>query len=69
MKLVKEYLCDNNTPSDEEINECISIVENEENCIVKLKWFYPYNGQHTLYVEKGMTFEACKNKLPKVYGL
>lgn len=69
MKLVKEYLCDNHTPSDEEINECIAIVENEENCVVKLKWFFPYNGWHRLYVKKGMTFEECKNKLPKVYGV
>ena len=27
MKLVKEYLCDDRTPSDEEIKECLEIVE------------------------------------------
>ena len=68
MKLVKEYLCDNRTPSDAEIRECIEIAENE-NCTVKLKWFYPYNGWRRLYVEKGMSFEECKDKLPKVYGV
>ena len=69
MRLVKEYLCNNRIPSDEEIKECISIVENEENCIVELKWFFPYNGWHKLYVEKGMTFEQCKAKLPKAYPI
>ena len=35
MKLVKEYLCDDRTPSDEEIKECLEIVE-REGCTVKL---------------------------------
>ena len=45
MKLIKEYLCDDITPSDEEIRECLEIVERE------------------------MTFDECKDKLPRVYGL
>ena len=68
MKLIKEYLCDSTTPSDEEIMECLYIV-NREDCIVKLKWFFPYNGWHWLYIKNGMTFEDCKGKLPKVYGI
>lgn len=68
MKLVKEYLCDDRTPTDNEIMESIKIA-NEEECIVKLKWFYPYNGWHRLYIKKDMTFEECKAKLPKVYGV
>ena len=69
MKLVKEYICDHEYgPSDEEIKESMEIV-NAEDCIVKLKWFVPYNGWHRLYIKKGMTFEECKGKLPKVYGL
>ena len=68
MKLVKEYLCDDRTPTDNEIMESLKIA-NEEECVVKLKWFYPYNGWHRLFIKKDMTFEECKSKLPKVYGV
>jgi hypothetical protein len=68
MKYIKEYLCDSKHPSDEELLECISIVE-QENCAVKLLWFFPYHGWNSLYIQKGMTFEECKEKLPKVYGV
>ena len=64
MKYVKEYLCDKKIPSDEEIRECLEIVEKED-CIVKLTWFYPCNGWHNLLIKNGMTFEECKDKLPK----
>ena len=56
MKLVKEYLCDKRTPSDEEIKEAIEVANND-NCIVKLRWFFPYNGWHELYVEKDMGYK------------
>lgn len=68
MKLIKEYLCDHNTPSDEEIHNCIKIA-NVEKCIVKLNWFFPYNGWHYLYIKEGMTFDECKEKIPKTYGV
>ena len=68
MKYVKEYLCDKETPSDEEIQECLEIV-NKEDCIVKLTWFVRYNGWHNLLIKNGMTFEECKDKLPKFYGV
>ncbi len=68
MKLIKEYLCDNKTPTDEEIKKCIEIT-NIEDCIVKLKLFFPYNGWHKLLIQKGMSFDECKDKLPKVYGV
>ena len=68
MKYIKEYLCDKGTPSDEEIRECLEIV-NKEDCVVKLTWFVRYNGWHNLLIKNGMTFEECKDKLPKVYGL
>ena len=68
MKYVKEYLCDKETPSDEEIRECLEIV-NKEDCIIKLTWFVRYNGWHNLLIKDGMTFEECKNKLPKFYGV
>ena len=68
MKYIKEYLCDKETPSDEEIQECLEIV-NKEDCIVKLTWFVRYNGWHNLLIKNGMTFEECKDKLPKFYGV
>lgn len=68
MKYIKEYLCDKRTPSDEEIRECLEIV-NKEDYIIKLTWFYPYNGWHNLLIKNGMTFEECKDKLPKIYGV
>lgn len=68
MKLVKEYLCDNTTPSDEEIKDCIRIAK-EEDCVVKMKWFFPYNGWHERYIKKDMTFEEVNNGLPTVYGI
>ena len=68
MKYVKEYLCDKETPSDEEIRECLEIV-NKEDCIIKLTWFVRYNRWHNLLIKNGMTFEECKDKLPKFYGV
>ena len=68
MKDIKEYLCDKRTPSDEEIRECLEIVSKED-CIVKLTWFVRYNGWHNLVIKNGMTFEECKDKLPKFYGV
>lgn len=68
MKLVKEYLCDNRIPSDEEIKECIEIAKSED-CVVKLKWFFPRNGWHERYIKTNMTFEEIKDSLPTVYGV
>ena len=66
IKLVKEYLCDGSTPTDDEIWEVLQIA-NKEDCLVKLRWFFPYNGWHKLYISKDMTFEECKDALPKCY--
>lgn len=68
MKYIKEYLCDNETPSDGEIRECLEIVKKED-CVVKLTWFVRYNGWHNLLIKNGMTFEECKDKIPKFYGV
>lgn len=51
MRLVKEFVCDNRTPSDEEIRECLEVVETDS-CVVKLIWFFPYNGRHELYIKR-----------------
>ncbi len=66
MKLIKNYQCDSRTPSDDEIQQAINI-SNSENCIVKLSWFFPYSGNYSLSVYPNMSFEECKNKLPKTY--
>lgn len=54
-------------PTNEEIYEAMSIVENEH-CVVVIKWTafrYPYS----MTVRKGMSFEQCKSQIPTVYGL
>lgn len=68
MKYIKEYLCDGEIPSSEEIRECLEIVQNE-NCVIKLTWFVSYNDWHKLFIKNRMTFEECADKIPKVYGL
>lgn len=68
MKLVKEYLCDNSTPSDEEVKDCIRIAK-EEDCVVKMKWYFPYNGWNERYIKKDMTFEEVNDSLPTIYGV
>lgn len=68
MKLIKEYLCDSSTPNNEEIKECIEVA-NKEDCIVRLRWFFEYSGWYELNVTKGMTFEECKDQLPKYYTI
>ena len=68
MKLIKEYLCDGSTPCDEELLEGLDIVSKED-CIVRLKWFFPYSGWYDLTLKRGMTFEECKSKLPNFYGV
>ena len=66
MKLIKDYLCEGRTPSDDEIKQGIEIA-NSEDCIVHLIWVHPYSGKYELYISKGTAFEECKDKLPKRY--
>ena len=66
MKIVKEFICDGDVPSDEEILECIEIAKRED-CAIKLKWFGSYSGWHKLLLYKGMTLETCKGVLKKYY--
>ena len=68
MTRIEEYLCDGRTPTDDEIRECLQIALWND-CIVKLRWFFPYNGWHEMHINKTMTFKECKEKLPKVYGV
>lgn len=66
MKLIKNYKCDGQTPSNEEIQEGMQIAK-AENCIVRLNWFFPYSGHYKLDITSDMTFEDCKDRLPKCY--
>ena len=69
MKLVKEYISDDTLfPSDDEIKECVKIA-NDEDCIVRLKWYVEYSGWYTLTVTKGMTFDECRARIPTCYPL
>lgn len=68
MRLVKEYICDERTPSDVEIKECMQVAAHE-NCIVKLMWFFPYNGWNHILIDSDMTFEDCKARIPRRYGV
>ena len=68
MKLVKEYLCGSRIPNDEEIKECIEIAKSED-CVIKLGWFFPYNGWHYRHINSETTFEEIKDGLPTSYGV
>ncbi len=68
MKQIKEYLCDDKKPTDDEINNGVMIA-NSENCVVKLTWFVPYSGHYRLYITPGMSIEECREKLPRRYPL
>lgn len=63
MKQIKSYLCDNRTPTDEEIMQCVEIA-NAEDCIVELTWYFSYS-ECKLNISKDMTFEKCKNAVSK----
>jgi hypothetical protein len=68
MKQVKTYLCDNKVPSAEEISTAILLAD-KDNIVIELKWFYPYNGWHNVFVYPGSTYKDIAAKLPKVYGV
>lgn len=68
MKLIKEYMCDNITPSDNEIEEAVNIASTED-CIVKLYWYYPYSGSYNVPIYPNATVEKVKEKLPRCYPL
>ena len=66
LKKVVNYLCDQSTPTDDEIEQCIHIAY-RDHCIVRLSWSFPYSGWYELHICEGMTVEECKERLPKVY--
>ena len=52
---VKEYRC-SNTPSDEDINEALTLSKTM-NCVIKISWFVKYNGEYARFVRPDSTFE------------
>ena len=70
MKEIKYYIADKRTPSNEELEECLKLKKQNPNCLICLKWFFPYNGWHQLYFDEDInTIEDCKNNMPKRYGV
>lgn len=65
MKEIKNYEC-KFQPTEEEIKIGMNIA-NENDCIVNLKWFFPYSGWYNMRIEKDTTFEECKEQIPKCY--
>lgn len=61
---VRTYLCDD-TPSDEDIKEAISIVQ-REGFIIRLH--IRYSGAYFATVTCDSTLESVKAQMPRVYG-
>ena len=68
MMYIKEFLCDGLSPNDEEIKECMKVVENE-NCAIILYYIAINSQMYNIFIRKGTTFEECKEQIPKYYGL
>lgn len=66
MTLVKNYVCDSKTPTNEEILEAIEIAKRDK-CIVKLSWNFPYSGWYSLSIDSTTSFEEAISSLPKIY--
>lgn len=66
MRLIKDYQCYGNVPTDSEIKEGIEIA-NKEDCIVRIFWEFPYSGKYSISITEGMSLEECKEQLPKCY--
>lgn len=65
---VKEYRC-SHAPSDEDINEALTLSKTM-NCIIKISWSVEYyNSGYTMFVRPDSTFEEIKETLPKFYGV
>lgn len=68
MKQIKTFMCDDKVPSTVEINTAI-ILANMHSCIIELKWFYPCNGWHNVFIHPGMVYKDVEAKLPKRYAV
>lgn len=61
MKLIKEFLCDGQSPTNDEIERCLKAVKNE-NCVINLYWMIPPSGMCCILIKDGMSFEDCLNQ-------
>ena len=68
MRLIKEFLCDGSSPTNEEIDKCIRATKNE-NCVIFLHWIAVNSQMYSIIIREGTTFEECIEQIPKYYGL
>lgn len=68
MRLIKEFLCDGHSPTNEEIEKCIRATKNE-NCVIFLRWIAVNSQMYSIFIEEGDTFEECVEQIPKFYPM
>lgn len=61
MKQIKEFLCDEKNPTNDEIERCLKAVKNE-NCVINLYWMISPSGMCCILIKDGMSFEDCLNQ-------
>lgn len=72
MKQLMYYLAEGNTPTDEELQQCLDIQAANPDKIVILKWYFSQaRSWHELWMkdrwEELKTLEDCKRNLPRFY--
>ena len=68
MKQIKEFLCDENSPTADEIERCLKAVKNE-NCVINLYWIAPNKYMYNIFIRDNTTFEECVEQIPKFYPM
>ena len=68
MKQIKEFLCDENSPTVDEIEHCLKAAKNED-CVINLCWIGPNAYMYYIFIRDGMTFEECIEQIPKFYPM
>ena len=68
MKQIKEFLCDENSPTADEIEHCLKAAKNE-NCVINLYWVGPNRYMYHIFIRDNMTFEECVEQIPKFYPM
>lgn len=66
MKLIKTYLCDDNTPTRFELEDALEIAKNEH-CIINLEWIFPMSGKYSMMIDETMNVEDMELSLPNCY--
>ena len=68
MKQIKEFLCDEKSPTNDEVERCLKIAKNE-NCVINLYWDGPNKYTYNIFIRDNMTFEECVEQIPKFYPM